>query len=176
MIKILMHITAILMLSTTAFGQNIKPNDTSTNTTIKDSTTKVIIRGSRSKTDILKVIMANLAAVRYVYNQRLKDKPRLEGKIIIRFTIDQFGDVVYCNVDSSSMHDDILENKFTHKIRTYWKFGKIDKLGDITEVVYPFVFTVAKIKSKNDIGIVTCLFSVLLMCGVLILLVITHQK
>jgi TonB family protein len=96
--------------------------------------------GGRSKIEIMRVVMQNLGALRYAYNQRLREKPGLKGKIVVKFVIDEFGNVTYCEVVESSMGDNLLEAKVTGKI-IRWKFERIDHPGDLTEVVYPFVFS-----------------------------------
>jgi TonB family protein len=58
----------------------------------------------------------------------------------IKFKIDQNGSVILCEVVSSTLKDTILENTIIAKIKL-WKFETIEKKGDITEVVYPFVFS-----------------------------------
>jgi TonB family protein len=98
------------------------------------------LTGGRSKASIMRVVMQNLAALRYEYNRRLREKPGLKGKIQVKFAIDEFGKVIFCQVMESSMDDKLLEEKVVEKIRR-WVFEKIDKPGDITEVVYPFVFS-----------------------------------
>ncbi|MBN1130702.1 MAG: TonB family protein [Chitinispirillaceae bacterium] len=96
--------------------------------------------GGRSKMEIMRVVMQNLSALRHAYNQRLREKPGLKGRITVRFVIDEFGSVMYCEVVGSSMSDPVLEAAVTGKILR-WRFERIDKPGDITEVVYPFVFS-----------------------------------
>jgi TonB family protein len=132
-------ITAILILSITAFGQNIKPNDTSTDTTSKNITNKSNLIGGRSKADIMKVVMKYLPELRYAYNKRLQDKPGLKGKIYVKFSMNEFGTIIHCKIDSSTIKDDLLENNLIEVINK-WQFDKTDKRGDVTEVVYPFVF------------------------------------
>jgi len=94
----------------------------------------------RSKSEIMRVVMQNIGALRYAYNRCLREKPGIKGKITIRFAIDEFGNVIHCEVVNSSMGDKDLESTVIGKI-TRWKFDRIDKPGDITEVVYPFVFS-----------------------------------
>lgn len=94
----------------------------------------------RSRVDIMRVVMQNLSALRYAYNRRLRERPGLTGKITIKFAVDEFGNVIACEVIESSMADSQLEAVITGKILR-WRFDKIDKPGDITEVVYPFVFS-----------------------------------
>jgi hypothetical protein len=88
----------------------------------------------------MRVVMQNLAALRYAYNKRLREKPGLKGKITCKFAIDEFGKVIFCEVVNSDMDDSTLEADIIDKIKR-WVFEKIDKPGDVTEVVYPFAFS-----------------------------------
>lgn len=98
------------------------------------------LTGGRSKASIMRVVMQNIAALRYAYNKRLRDKPGLSGKITVKFAIDEFGKVIFTQVVESTMGDSELEIIVKEKIAR-WVFEKIDKPGDVTEVVYPFVFS-----------------------------------
>lgn len=98
------------------------------------------LTGGRSKASIMRVVMQNLAALRYAYNKRLREKPGLSGKITVKFAIDEFGKVIFCKVVDTTINDGLLESTVTGKIKR-WVFEKIDKPGDVTEVVYPFVFS-----------------------------------
>jgi hypothetical protein len=98
------------------------------------------LTGGRSRASIMRVVMQNLAALRYAYNKRLREKPGLKGKITCKFAIDEFGKVIFCDVLESTMSDPTLETEVVDKIKR-WVFEKIDKPGDVTEVVYPFVFS-----------------------------------
>ncbi|NLD93397.1 MAG: AgmX/PglI C-terminal domain-containing protein [Fibrobacter sp.] len=84
--------------------------------------------------------MQNIQSLRYVYNQRLRDKPELRGKVVCRFAIDEFGNVLMCDIVESTVLDNVLEAKIKGMI-SRWRFEKIDKVGDVTEIVYPFVFS-----------------------------------
>ena len=98
------------------------------------------LTGGRSKASIMRVVMQNIAALRYAYNKRLREKPGLKGKITVKFAIDEFGKVIFSQIIESTMADQELEAAVTDKIKR-WVFEKIDKPGDVTEVVYPFVFS-----------------------------------
>ncbi len=98
------------------------------------------LTGGRSRMSIMRVVMQNIAALRYAYNKRLREKPGLKGKITCKFAIDEFGKVIFCEVLESTMSDPQLEQEVVDKIKR-WVFEKIDKPGDVTEVVYPFVFS-----------------------------------
>ncbi|HMA65184.1 MAG TPA: AgmX/PglI C-terminal domain-containing protein [Chitinispirillaceae bacterium] len=102
--------------------------------------TGVGLNGGRNKSEILKVVMQNIQSLRYAYNQRLRDKPELRGKVVCRFAIDEFGNVLVCDIVESTVLDNVLEAKIKGMI-SRWRFEKIDKIGDVTEIVYPFVFS-----------------------------------
>lgn len=96
--------------------------------------------GGRSRASIMAVVFQNLASLRYEYNKRLREKPGMKGNVKIRFSIDEFGKVIYCDVVESTMHDADFE-KTVSSIISRWRFEKIDKPGDITEIIYPFAFS-----------------------------------
>jgi TonB family protein len=98
------------------------------------------LTGGRSRASIQRVVMQNMAALRYAYNRRLRDKPGLNGKITVKFAIDEYGKVIFAQVVESTMDDSELERTVVDRVKS-WNFDKIDKPGDVTEVVYPFVFS-----------------------------------
>jgi len=81
-----------------------------------------------------------MASLQYAYNQRLKDNPGMQGRITIKWAIDEFGNVIFCKLIGSTIGDEGFEQTVVDKIKR-WAFGKIDIPGDVTEVEYPFVFT-----------------------------------
>ncbi|HEX2957251.1 MAG TPA: AgmX/PglI C-terminal domain-containing protein [Chitinispirillaceae bacterium] len=95
--------------------------------------------GGRSRSSIMAVVFQNIPALRYLYNSRLNLIPGLKGKITVKFAVDEFGNVLHCEIVESSIRDAELEQKVVAKIKA-WRFDKIDKPGDVTEVLYPFVF------------------------------------
>lgn len=95
--------------------------------------------GGRNKTEIMRVVMQNIRALRYVYNKRLRENPGLSGRVTVKFGIDELGRVLFASVVESTLGDSEFEVSIVDKVRR-WVFAKIDKPGDITEVVYPFVF------------------------------------
>lgn len=96
--------------------------------------------GGRNRAEIMRVVLQNIQALRYAYNKRLMDKPELRGKMICKFAIDESGKVLACELIESTLSDNVLENTVNNLI-LHWRFEKIDKPGDITEIVYPFVFS-----------------------------------
>ncbi len=98
------------------------------------------LNGGRSRVSINMVVNQNIAALRYAYNSRLREKPGLNGRITVKFAIDEFGKVIYVQITESTINDEKLEQTVLSRIRN-WAFERIDKPGDVTEVVYPFVFS-----------------------------------
>ena len=101
----------------------------------KDST-----RTGRSRKNIMATVSKNLKYIRYAYNKRLQDKSGIEGTILTKFIIDEFGKVVFCRVIIANTNDQKLESAVVDIIK-HWKFDKIDKPDDITEIIYPFKFS-----------------------------------
>ena len=97
------------------------------------------LKGKRSKKNIMKTVMVNLSALRFMYNKRLKEKPKLKGRVTVKFRINNLGKVITCKVVSSTTNDRKFERNLTKKI-IKWNFGEIPFPNDTTEVVYPFVF------------------------------------
>jgi hypothetical protein len=98
------------------------------------------LTGGRSRKAIMFVVMNNIAELKRIYNERLILKPGLRGKIWVKYAIDEFGNVIYCEAIQDSVGDELLRNQIIQNIKT-WKFENIYKPGDVTTVVYPFVFS-----------------------------------
>jgi uncharacterized protein (TIGR02145 family) len=98
------------------------------------------LTGARSRASIQRVVMQNMAALRYAYNKRLREKPGMTGKITVKFAIDEFGKVIFTQVTESTMDDSELETTVVSRVKS-WIFDRVDAPGDVTEVVYPFVFS-----------------------------------
>jgi TonB family protein len=98
------------------------------------------LTGGRSRASIQRVVMQNMAALRHAYSRRLRDKPGLSGTVTVKFSIDEFGKVIFAQMVSSTLNDSELEQTVVTRVRS-WVFERIDKPGDVTEVTYPFTFT-----------------------------------
>lgn len=94
----------------------------------------------RTKASIMKVTMANLGFLRYAYQMRLREKSGLRGKITVKYAIDEYGKVIFTKVIESTVCDKILEKAVEDKIKN-WIYCPIDNPGDVTEVIYPFIFS-----------------------------------
>lgn len=131
---------SVLFNDNGADNLQLKPRATALQVHTPTFTRGGALTSGRSRQSIARVVQQNLAALRHAYNQRLREKPGLKGRITVKFAIDEFGNVVFCAIEESTISDPALENVITMKIGR-WKFETIDKVGDITEVIYPFVFS-----------------------------------
>jgi TonB family protein len=98
------------------------------------------ITNGRSKSSIDRVIRQNNTSLQFAYNQRLGSNPGMQGRIVVKWQIDEFGNVIDCKLISSSTGDNTFDQTVIEKVKA-WSFGKIDISGDITEFEYPFVFS-----------------------------------
>jgi hypothetical protein len=96
--------------------------------------------GGRSRESIFRTLMENMQTLRYAYNRWLREDPTLKGKMTVKFAIDEFGKVLHCEIVDSFTDKPEINNRVAEIIKR-WNFGKVDKPGDITEVVYPLVFS-----------------------------------
>jgi outer membrane biosynthesis protein TonB len=95
--------------------------------------------GARTRESISEVVNSKVYALKDLYNDRLREKPNLKGKIKIKFAIDEFGKVIHSEIIESNTNDSIFEKELLNEVNG-WLFHKIDKPGDVTEAIYPFVF------------------------------------
>ncbi|MEW6382010.1 MAG: TonB family protein [bacterium] len=93
----------------------------------------------RTPQAILEVVSSYKSSIIHCYNKALKVYPRLEGRLVVEFTITAQGEVVDVKVVSSTLprFDSGLDACVTNMIQS-WRFASIP-VG-ITTVVYPFVF------------------------------------
>jgi hypothetical protein len=136
---------------------------------------KANLTGGRSRKSIMNVVMEHLHELKYAYNQRLKVRPGFGGKIVMKYAIDEFGKVIYCEAVEDSIGDDILKKQIIQNIKA-WKFENINKLGDVTEVVYPFVFTPPDYSEINSKYAYSALGIVLSIAVIIISIVFLNQN
>jgi protein TonB len=85
---------------------------------------------SRSEEEIALVFDRNKSAIFSIYTRALRDKPDLQGKLVLELTISAAGDVVRCEVISSELKDPELERKLVARIKLF-RFETRD-VGTIT--------------------------------------------
>jgi len=76
-------------------------------------------KASRSREEIELVFDKNKGAIFALYNRALRRDPSLEGKLVLKLTIDPNGSVSFCEVVSSELGDEELERKLVQRIKMF---------------------------------------------------------
>lgn len=95
----------------------------------------------RTRISIMRTVMKNIANLRYCYNRHLRDGKNFSGKVTIKFAIDEYGKVIFISVVDRTFDKKEFEDEIVAIIKE-WKFKRLHNPDDVTEVVYPFVFSV----------------------------------
>lgn len=95
--------------------------------------------GGRSSSAIHQVVSAHLPGLRYEYNKRLAQLPKLQGKITVRFVIEPSGKVSECQLLSSTINDTVLEEKVLMRIKG-WTFESCLECS-AARITFPFAFS-----------------------------------
>jgi TonB family protein len=94
--------------------------------------------GSRSASDIMRIVRQRTPGLRHIYNKHLKKKPGFQGKVTLKFTIAPGGEIISMNLVSSTTDYNEFDIDIKNAV-SRWTFGKI-KSGNTT-VTIPFTFT-----------------------------------
>lgn len=97
-----------------------------------------IVMGSLSKDVISGVIRKNNDRVRYCYERSLVKNPKIQGRLVVRFTVDGSGKVVKVEVSETTLVDTDVESCVVDVVKRM-VFPKPNGGGSII-VSYPFVF------------------------------------
>ena len=76
-------------------------------------------KASRSREEIEMVFDRNKSAIYAIYNRALRDRPELQGKVVIELTIAPSGEVTACRIVSTELGDADLERKLVTRIRMF---------------------------------------------------------
>jgi len=76
-------------------------------------------RASRSREEIELVFDKNKGAIFALYNRALRKDPSLEGKLVLKLTIDPNGVVSFCEIVSSELDDAELERKLVQRVKMF---------------------------------------------------------
>ena len=76
-------------------------------------------KASRSREEIELVFDKNKGAIFALYNRALRRDPSLEGKLVLRLTIDPSGTVSFCEIVSSELNDPELERKLVQRVKLF---------------------------------------------------------
>jgi periplasmic protein TonB len=82
-------------------------------------------RASRSPEEVALVFDRNKGAIYALYTRALRDKPDLQGKVVLELTISPAGDITACRIVSSELKDPELEAKLVARIKLF-KFESKD--------------------------------------------------
>lgn len=92
----------------------------------------------RSVQEVMQIVRSRTPGLRHIYNRYLKQRPGFQGKVTLRFTILPGGDVVTCDVASSTTGYSEFDNEIRSMVQT-WRF-KVIKAGHAT-ITIPFQFS-----------------------------------
>jgi len=87
-------------------------------------------KASRSEEEIALVFDRNKGAIHALYTRALRDKPDLQGKLVLELTIAADGSIARCEVVSSELNDPELERKLVARVKLF-RFEAKD-VGTIT--------------------------------------------
>jgi TonB family protein len=76
-------------------------------------------KASRSEEEIALVFDRNKGAIYALYTRALRDKPDLQGKLVLELTIAATGEVTRCEVVSSELKDPELERKLVARVKLF---------------------------------------------------------
>lgn len=76
-------------------------------------------KASRSEEEIALIFDRNKGAIYALYTRALRDKPDLQGKLVLELTIASDGSVTRCEVVSSELNDPELERKLVARIKLF---------------------------------------------------------
>jgi hypothetical protein len=95
---------------------------------------------ARLKEEIQCQVMKNVEQLKKYYNNYQKKAGTFSGIITVVFAIDEFGKVIHSSAIKSTTNKVIFDKEIA-RIISKWKFCRINKPGDVTEVTYPFSFS-----------------------------------
>jgi len=76
-------------------------------------------KAARSPEEIELVFDRNKGAIYALYSRALRERPDLQGKLVLEFTIAPSGEVTMCRVVSSELKDPELEQKIVARVRLF---------------------------------------------------------
>jgi TonB family protein len=74
---------------------------------------------SRSREEIEMIFDKNKGAIYALYNRALRRDPTLQGKLVLRLTIEPSGAVTFCEIVSSELGDSELERKLVQRVKLF---------------------------------------------------------
>jgi outer membrane biosynthesis protein TonB len=93
---------------------------------------------SRTDEEIQIVFDRYKATLYRIYNRELRKDPRLQGKMVLRLTIEPDGRVSLCKIESSDLASDLLKKEVVARVKRF-NFGPKADVPAIT-ILYPIDF------------------------------------
>ncbi|EIT68878.1 MULTISPECIES: AgmX/PglI C-terminal domain-containing protein [Hydrocarboniphaga] len=75
--------------------------------------------GGRDREEVEEVFDQNKGAIYALYNRALRDNPALQGKLVLKLTIEPDGSVSSCEVVSSELKDPDLEGRLVGRVKLF---------------------------------------------------------
>ena len=97
------------------------------------------VRGALDKEIVRRSIRRHLNEIRFCYEEGLRRRPQLDGRVAVQFTIAGTGRVLTSLLQSSTLGDRTVENCAVNAVRR-WEFPQ-PQGGGLVMVSYPFAFT-----------------------------------
>lgn len=91
------------------------------------------------RSEIRAVIRESIAQVRACYEPRLRDRPELAGRVVVRFLVRADGTVEEASISDTTMHDALVEQCLVAIVMTL-RFPPRVRGSTPVGVAYPFVF------------------------------------
>jgi periplasmic protein TonB len=76
-------------------------------------------KAARSREEIELIFDRNKGAIYALYSRALRERPELQGKMVLEFTVAPTGEVTMCRVVSSELNDPELEKKIVARVRLF---------------------------------------------------------
>ena len=101
----------------------------------------VTAQGALDKDIIRRIVRRHLNEVKYCYDQALVRQPKLDGRVVVKFTISGTGQVLASFVQSTTLGSPAVEMCVANAIKR-WEFPA-PRQGGLAIVSYPFTFSPA---------------------------------
>jgi len=80
----------------------------------------------RSSADVVRTVRSHMRALQDCYKQQLKNDLNLKGKIVVRFTVNPAGEVIFASIVSSTLNNAAMENCIIKRILRWRDFSPCD--------------------------------------------------
>ncbi len=88
---------------------------------------------TRTAQDVVRIVQSHTRALQDCYKQELRYYPSINGKIVVRFTLDSQGNVKYASIASSTLNSPRMEECILNRVKRWRNFPPCDPtVGDKT--------------------------------------------